>query len=633
MFAACGGTYSTPNGLLTSPFFPNNYPGNRECIYVISQAPGTFINLNFLNFDIEGSYNCAYDYLEIRDGDSADSPMIGKFCGDPTLIPAPLRSTHNYVWIKFVTDGSVQNHGFQMNYTTSESLCGGILKEDHGIIQSPTDSERYPHGANCTWVISGDAGTIVRLNWLSFTLEEGGEGGCHYDHVSVYDNSTSTGGLIGRFCGNSLPPILTSTAGRMSIVFESDESISHEGFTANYAVLDAATVCGGNYYTTSGVLHSPGWPNDYGHGRECTWIISVPVGQQILLNFTVFDMENHTNCNFDYLEIRNGGYLTSPLLGRFCGNRIPATIPSFSNQLFLKFSSDNSLSARGFEVMWDGTATGCGGVVSSATGSFASPAYPQPYHHNAECEWHVRVSDGSKIQFVFADIDLEQSDDCEYDFVELFDGPTASSASLGRFCHMGATMVMSSGSSMLVRFRSDYNNAGRGFHARYSTVCNNVVSGPSGAISSPNFPDPYPHNRECSWTIAAPLGNKINITFSHFEMEDHFHNGSCVFDYLEVLQSDNQDPTALDTTESLGKFCGSSASVFPPQIATTKRFAVVRFASDASVAHNGFRLEWMVSGCGGRLRKPRGRISSPNYPDVYPTSVECIWHIEVIQKR
>ena len=66
-FSACGGIYSTPNGILTSPFYPNNYPGNRECIYVISQAPGTFVNLNFLNFDIEGSYNCIYDFLEIRE--------------------------------------------------------------------------------------------------------------------------------------------------------------------------------------------------------------------------------------------------------------------------------------------------------------------------------------------------------------------------------------------------------------------------------------------------------------------------------------------------------------------------------------------------------------------------------------
>ena len=41
-----------------------------------------------------------------------------------------------------------------------------------------------------------------------------------------------------------------------------------------------------------------------------------------------------------------------------------------------------------------------------------------------------------------------------------------------------------------------------------------------------------------------------------------------------------------------------------------------------------------MNGCGGVLRgKPSGRISSPNYPDVYPTSVECVWHIEVTQYR
>ena len=56
-------------------------------------------------------------------------------------------------------------------------------------LKSPTDSERYPHGANCTWIISGEAGSIVRLNWNSFALEEGGYE-CPYDHVSVYDNST-----------------------------------------------------------------------------------------------------------------------------------------------------------------------------------------------------------------------------------------------------------------------------------------------------------------------------------------------------------------------------------------------------------------------------------------------------------
>lgn len=34
-------------------------------------------------------------------------------------------------------------------------------------------------------------------------------------------------------------------------------------------------------------------------------------------------------------------------------------------------------------------------------------------------------------------------------------------------------------------------------------------------------------------------------------------------------------------------------------------------------------------GCGGRLRKPSAYFSSPNYPRVYPLSVECLWYITV----
>ncbi len=108
----------------------------------------------------------------------------------------------------------------------------------------------------------------------------------------------------------------------MTVVFQSDSSIAREGFAASYVSLDAALgkskkihvtlilkplfylVCGGEYHSTSGVIRSPDWPANYGHNRECTWKITVPVGQQILLNFTVFDMENHTNCNYDFLEIR-----------------------------------------------------------------------------------------------------------------------------------------------------------------------------------------------------------------------------------------------------------------------------------------------------------------------------------------
>jgi len=67
----------------------------------------------------------------------------------------------------------------------------------------------------------------------------------------------------------------------------------------------------------------------------------------------------------------------------------------------------------------------------------------------------------------------------------------------------------------------------------------------------------------------------------------------------------------------------------PPPISTTERRLRVDFASDDSVAANGFRLEWIVNGCGGYLRgKTSGRMATPNYPGTYPLNVECTWVVE-----
>ena len=108
---ACGGTFSADHGVITSPYHPNPYPHGRQCDYLIAQPAGTKINLNFIDFEIEGSYNCKFDYLEIRDGDNENSTLIGRYCGDPSLKPDLIGSSMNYLWMRFVTDGSVANRG------------------------------------------------------------------------------------------------------------------------------------------------------------------------------------------------------------------------------------------------------------------------------------------------------------------------------------------------------------------------------------------------------------------------------------------------------------------------------------------------------------------------------------------
>lgn len=63
---------------------------------------------------IERHDNCAYDYLEVRDGTSENSPLIGRFCGYDK--PEDIRSTSNTLWMKFVSDGTVNKAGFAANF-------------------------------------------------------------------------------------------------------------------------------------------------------------------------------------------------------------------------------------------------------------------------------------------------------------------------------------------------------------------------------------------------------------------------------------------------------------------------------------------------------------------------------------
>ena len=51
------------------------------------------------------------------------------------------------------------------------------------------------------------------------------------------------------------------------------------------------------------------------------WVIIDPVGvSQVTVNFLLFDLENSTNCIYDYVEIYDGNSINSPSLGQFCNN-------------------------------------------------------------------------------------------------------------------------------------------------------------------------------------------------------------------------------------------------------------------------------------------------------------------------
>ncbi|XP_023212523.1 cubilin-like, partial [Centruroides sculpturatus] len=208
----------------------------------------------------------------------------------------------------------------------------------------------------------------------------------------------------------------------------------------------------------------------------------------------------------------------------------------------------------------------------------------------------------------------------------IFDGDSEGATSLYKICN-GVDyphIILSSKNKLYIKFRTDVSESGRGFKFDYKTNCHNTLTGHRGVIESPNFPSPYPHNYNCSWTIEAPLGNNVSIAFSHLILESHT---DCHFDYVEILEKLRDD-----TEVQIQKYCGLFTTL--PSLTSSSHIVIVRFKSDYSISYDGFRLEWKVEGCGGELTRWSDTITTPNYPAYYPLNISCIWYISVpIDKR
>ncbi|NXU71904.1 DMBT1 protein, partial [Oreotrochilus melanogaster] len=111
----------------------------------------------------------------------------------------------------------------------------------------------------------------------------------------------------------------------------------------------------------------------------------------------------------------------------------------------------------------------CGGSISSSSGMLQSPFYPGSYPNNADCMWEIQVENNFRVMLMFREI-LMQSSRCQYDYIEVYDGPPHSSPLLGRVCSGSFPTFISSSNMMTVRFHSDSNYTFGGFLAHYSSI-------------------------------------------------------------------------------------------------------------------------------------------------------------------
>ena len=79
----CSTYITTASGSINSLSFPGSYPGDKDCTWLI-EVEDKNIALMFTQFDVYGGSNpggCKNDYVEVRDGLTDSSPVIGgKYC-------------------------------------------------------------------------------------------------------------------------------------------------------------------------------------------------------------------------------------------------------------------------------------------------------------------------------------------------------------------------------------------------------------------------------------------------------------------------------------------------------------------------------------------------------------------------
>lgn len=86
-------------------------------------------------------------------------------------------------------------------------------------------------------------------------------------------------------------------------------------------------------------------------------------------------------------------------------------------------------------------------------------------------------------------------------------------------------------------------------HYVVSPGCGGVIHSDYGVIKSPNFPQNFPANVECSWRIIAHEGNHLEMSYdSHFQIPDS--SGSCLNSYVKVSEAPSQKQGILKNLEN-----------------------------------------------------------------------------------
>uniref|UniRef100_A0A3B4GMD2 CUB and Sushi multiple domains 1 n=1 Tax=Pundamilia nyererei TaxID=303518 RepID=A0A3B4GMD2_9CICH len=632
--ALCGGYVYGKTGTILSPGFPDFYPNSLNCTWTIEVSHGKGVHLVFHTFHLEENH----DYLSITEDGNFQVP-VARLTGSvlPPSVKAGLYGNFS-AQLRFISDFSMSYEGFNITFSeydlepcedpgvpassrrmglsfqVGDSLnfscfpgyrlegeskitclgggrrvwsntlprciaeCGASSLGPEGVLLSPNFPSNYNNNHECIYRITTEKGKGIRLKAESFSLQDG-------DYLKVYDGENSSSRLLGNFTREDMMGrVINSTSNHLWLEFNSNASGTNQGFHLTYTSFDlvrceepgvpsygykiqddghyantfvlyscnpgyslhgsstltclsgdrrvwdkplpsCVAECGGHITgAVSGRILSPGYPAPYDNNLHCTWTIEADTGKTISLHFIVFD----TEVGHDILRVWDGPSGPSDggiLLKEWSGPALPEDIHSTFNILTLQFDSDYFISKQGFSIQFSTTtATTCNDPGIPVNGSRYGDSKEPGDSMTFQCDPGYQLQGKDTITCVRMD----------NRFYWHPDPPTC------------------------------------------VATCGGNVSGPSGVILSPNYPQPYPPGKECDWRIRVNPDFVIALIFKSFNMEPSY-------DFLHIYEGEDSNGPLLASLQ------GNQA---PERIESSDNSLFLAFRSDASLGMSGFAIEY-----------------------------------------
>ncbi|GFS79167.1 neuropilin and tolloid-like protein 2 [Nephila pilipes] len=230
---------------------------------------------------------------------------------------------------------------------------------------------------------------------------------------------------------------------------------------------------------------------------------------------------------------------------------------------------------------------------------FYSPNFPNNYPNNTKCVLQLKAPHGHVIQLDFREtFHLEESPTCEYDWLEIRNGPYGYSPLIKKFCgHEFPPMLTSKDQFLWLKFSSDDSIEYEGFKAIFKFIpienfdrpqaedCTYPKGGPGGLISPEdisksilNYSLTWKVPLDCTWVIKVETGWKMYVNFQKYDLK---HPNNCEANFLDIYEETLSDDTRM------AQFCGTATE---PQKSDGNLVYVRYFAQGEAIRDGKFQI-------------------------------------------